>query len=85
MAVDEMDDAVMGAAEAVAEERRVGIGDEVAIGEEEQLDERNLGLLAGREGRGHGGVRSAFRPFHARFAALEIYVSHVDIFSIVCY
>ena len=48
MAVDEMDDAVMGAAEAVAEQRGVGIGDEVAIGEEEKLDERDLRLVARR-------------------------------------
>ena len=38
-AVDEMQDAVMGAAEAVFGEDAVGIADEIAIGEEQKLDQ----------------------------------------------
>ena len=46
-----MDDAMVGAAEAVAEQRGVGIGDEVAVGEEEKLDERDLAAVVGRQRR----------------------------------
>ena len=56
MAVDEMDDAMVGAAEAVAQQRRVGIGDEVAIGEEEQFDEGDLGLIGERQWRHDRGL-----------------------------
>ncbi len=48
MAPDEIDDAVMGAAEAVAREHRVGLGGEVAIGEIEQLDPLAQLVLARR-------------------------------------
>ena len=47
-----MQHAVMGAAEAVIGQDTVGIADEVAIGEEEQLDEvEGHGQSRGRDGR----------------------------------
>ena len=39
IAIDEMQDAMMRTPEAVAVEKLVGVGDEVPIGEEEELDE----------------------------------------------
>ena len=47
LAVDEVQHAVMGAAEAVVGEDAVGVADEVAIGEEQQLDQV-VGRLARR-------------------------------------
>jgi len=44
IAVDEMQHAVMGAAEAELGQNLVGIADEVAIGEEQELDEVEIGL-----------------------------------------
>ncbi len=38
MAADEIDDAMMGAAEAIARQHRVGLGGEVAVGIEQKLD-----------------------------------------------
>src|SRR5690606_28676913 len=57
MPVEEVDDAMMGAAEAVAEKRRVGVGGEVAIGEEEEFDEGDLRAIG-------GGERHADRPYN---------------------
>ena len=42
LAVDEMQHPVMGAAEAVVGEDLVGVGGEIAIGEEQQLDDRKV-------------------------------------------
>jgi hypothetical protein len=47
IAVDEMQHAVVGAAEAELRQHVVGIADEVAIGEEQQLDDVPDGLLPG--------------------------------------
>ena len=49
MAVDEMDDAVVGAAEAEGRQDRVGVGDEIAIGEEQELDEGDFRALVRRK------------------------------------
>jgi hypothetical protein len=38
MSSDKMDDAVMGAAETVSRQDRVGLGGEIAIGKKQQLD-----------------------------------------------
>src|SRR6185437_5098629 len=76
VAIDEMQHAMVGTAEAELRQHLVGIADEVAIGEEQQLDQvpdrlsRRLGVGLGR-GRPPGGI--------------QIYVSHVDIFWFVCY
>ncbi len=60
MAVDEMHHPVMRPPEAVAQQRRVRVGDEIPVGEEEQLDEGDLRLLADRDGSRHH--RRGFRP-----------------------
>ena len=49
-AVDEMQDAVMRAAEAVVGQDLVRIGGEVAIGEEEQLDDREIDAVIAGDG-----------------------------------
>ena len=54
MAVDEMQHAVMRAAEAEFGERLVGIADEVAIGEEQQFDQVPDRLAGGRAGAASG-------------------------------
>src|SRR6185312_4620858 len=54
MAADEIDDAVMGAAEAVFRQHGVGLGGEVAIGVIEQLDRLAQLLLAEEEQVGAG-------------------------------
>ena len=72
MAPDEVDDPVMGATEAIVLEDLVGIGHEVPIGEEQELDQlhdRPLGIRPAL-----GGVLSA----------LQVYVSHVDIYTTFC-
>ena len=81
MAVHEMDDAVMRATEAVAAKHLVGIGDEVAVGEEEQLDERDLGIVLGRQRTRHDTSGTCFADDVG--VVCQIYVSHVDIFWIV--
>ena len=50
-AVDEMQHPVMGAAEAVVGEDLVGVGGEVAIGEEQQLDDREVDAVLARQRR----------------------------------
>ena len=82
MAVDEMQHAVMRAAEAEIGEDGIGVAGEIAIGEEQQLDE--VEQLASV-----GACLAASPPLppaigSAASAALRrayIYVSHVDIFS----
>ena len=67
IAVDEVQDPVVGAAEAELGEHRVGVPDEVAIGEEQKLDQIP--------------ERLPFVPDLARpDGDVQIYVSHVDIF-----
>ncbi len=71
VAIDEMQDPVMCAAEPESHEDVVRIADEVAIGEKQKLDQvPDRFWLAGGRGPAGGGY---------------IYVSHVDIFWFVCY
>ena len=84
--VDEMQDAVMRPAEAVVGEDAVGIADEVAIGEEEQLDQ-----VVGRPCLGgtslavsRAGLRAAWRGT-ADTTCTSVYVSLVDISQPDCY
>ena len=74
IAANEVDDAVVGAAEAVVIENVVGIGDEVAIGKEQQFDERNdlRRWIIGRCRR--LGIGRMLAP------TIQDYVSHIDIF-----
>src|SRR6266446_7909264 len=67
MPPDEMDDPVMRPAEAVLREDRIGLGGEIAIGEEQQLDAVAHLLLAQR------------KLIHPRFLVAVFYVSHVDL------
>ena len=73
IAVDEMQHAVMRAAEAELAQHLVRIADEVAIGEEQQLDDVPDRLLRRRRWRGGRSARLGG-------ACAHIYVSHVDIF-----
>src|SRR5690348_441860 len=73
IAVDEVQHAVMGAAEAELRQHLVRIADEVAIGEEQKLDDVPDGL-SGRS-RPLGGVAWGVHKLGP-----PIYVSHVDIF-----
>ena len=66
IAVDEVQDPVMGTAEAELGQHLVGVADEIAVGEKQQLDQVPDGL---RPVPGFGRNRDA-----------HIYVSHVDIF-----
>src|SRR5665213_757514 len=84
VAIDEVNDAMVRAAETVTEQRGIRVGDKIAVGKEEQFDEGDLGLLIDGNRRGHRGD-SALATFCRRVAPLEIYVSHVDIFSVVWY
>ena len=52
IAVDEMQHAMMRAAEAELGQHFVGIADEIAIGEEQQLDEVEIGFADARRGFG---------------------------------
>ena len=65
IAVDEMQHAVMRAAEVGLRQDRVGIGDEVAIGEEQELDQVHHRVLSAAAGTSRG--------------ERMIYVSHIDI------
>ena len=70
MAVDEMQDAVMRAAEAVLRENRVGAGGEIAVGEEQELGAGDELLVRKRIGcvmRGSAGGKR--RRYGARVAA----------------
>ena len=77
IAVDEMQHPVMRAAEPELRQLVVGVADEIAIGEEQQLDD-----VPDRLGRPRA-PRSA--PEAGRSASWEIYVSHIDIFRLDCY
>jgi len=59
VAVDEMQDAMMGAAEAELGQHFIGIADEVAIGEEQELDEVKIGLAGRGLDRSLAGSRGA--------------------------
>jgi hypothetical protein len=75
----------MGTAEAIAVEDRVGVGDEVAIGEEQELDIRDLGPFASRERRRKRRFPEGGIPGHPANIMFQIYVSHIDIFWFGCY
>ena len=62
IAVDEMQHAVMGAAEAELGQHLVGVADEIAIGEEQQLDDVPDRLGAGAGAAAPPGARPGRRP-----------------------
>ena len=79
-AVDEMQHAVMRAAEAVVGQDLVGIGGEVAIGEEEQLDDARSRCRPRRSARFVIGLAAACCVLPScLLRSVEIYVSIVDI------
>ena len=85
LAVDEVQHAVMRPPEAVVGEDPVGVADEVAIGEEQQLDEV-VGRLLGERRAGALPRRMRRRACGSgTSSASAIYVSHVDIFQADCY
>src|SRR5262249_40181682 len=73
VAADEMDDAMMGAAEPIFFEDRIRLRGEVAIGEEQELDALPYFLLVQISGFTVCGCL-------LRFCRPKFYVSHVDIF-----
>ena len=79
MAVDEVQHPVMRPAEAELGQHVVGIADEVAVGEEQQLDEVPDRLAAVQAAARPGRLAGALRR------AGNIYVSHIDIFRFDCY
>ena len=83
LAVDEMQDAVMGAPETVLVQDPVGIADEVAIGEEEQLDQV-VGRLLGQDIPA-GLLRPQSRECVRHHPYPKFYVSLVDISQDDCY
>ena len=66
IAADEMDDAVMRAPEAEVGEDLVGIGDEIAIGEEQQLDQTDDFAVARRALRAVEEIMSAILTYFWR-------------------
>ena len=81
IAVDEVQHAVVGAAQAEFGQHGVGLAREVAVGEKQQLDDGDeAGVGAGSD------ACPRFRRLAARYAAqrLGIYVSHVDLFDPDC-
>ena len=89
IAVHEMQHAMMGAAEAVFLEHRVGVAGEIAIGEEQQLDAGDeivaRGVIARARGAAVSGWRGASeRDIAAGRNAVGRYVSHVDLFGLDC-
>ena len=90
LAVHEMQDAMMGAPEAVFLQRRVGVGGEIAVGEKQELRAGDellargivcaVGCGAVGRLRGAGGARVAATGY-----AVGRYVSHVDLFGSDCY
>jgi hypothetical protein len=81
MPVDEVQHAMMGTPQAQLDERRIGLTREVAIGEEQQLDESDeMGIGSGR-GRSARALVNR-RPMPAQ--ELGSYVSHVDLFDPDC-
>ena len=81
MAVDEVQHAVMRAPEAELGQDGVGLAREVAIGEEQQLDEGDEMGVGARRGRSARPLVNR-RPMPAQ--ELGIYVSHVDLFDPDC-
>src|SRR5262249_24403646 len=76
IAVDEMQHAVVRAAEPELGQHLVGVADEISVGKEQKLNQvpRRLGALVGNVRLGRG------RP-----EGRHIYVSHIDIFRFDCY
>ena len=89
-AVDEIQHAMMGAAEIVAQQQPVGVADEIAIGEKQGLDQVEHRLGAARLRRARGKARRRLLRCKAssmrlsRFLAAK-YVSSIDIFQVDCY
>ena len=81
IAVDEMQHPVMRPSEPERLQLMVGIADEVAVGEEQELDDIPAQLAR------PGGAGGAFRAPRIGLGGwpLEIYVSHIDISSVQCY
>jgi hypothetical protein len=86
MTIDEVQHAVVGAAEAETLEDVVGVAHEIAIGEEQELDQVDHGLGTGAS-TGSRRVRRAARALRGGGVRLveavrgrDIYVSHVDFF-----
>jgi hypothetical protein len=72
----------MGAAKADLGEDAVRLGDEIAVGEEQRLDEPAwIGLAFARAGSGNSG-RSG--PGARSWRSLK-YVSHADLFALACW
>src|ERR1700693_5601423 len=78
MTADEVDDPVMGPAEAIFLEDRVGLGGEVAIGEEQQLDAVAHLLLAWEGGGGSGYCWAHF------MSAMLTYLATFDTLGLSC-
>jgi hypothetical protein len=75
MAVDEMQHAMMRAAETKTRKSLIGIADEVAIGEKQELNEIVSGTRL---------VALAVAVASTQSGRRDVYVSHVDIFSVDC-
>ena len=71
---------MMSPAETVAEQRRVRIRYEIAIGEKEKLDESDFRALVGGQRRGYPRFGAGRGGAFCVFIRFQIYVSHVDIF-----
>ncbi len=80
VAIDEVQHAVVGAAEAELGEDGIGVAREIAVGEEQQLDDR--------EQAGVGRRRGVALPWLGRreetAQRVGVYVSHVDLFDPDC-
>jgi hypothetical protein len=86
IAVDEMQHAVVRAPETELGEHMIGIADEVAIGEEQQLDDvPGRAILAGGSLILGSGAVADRRNRHIFQRVSAIYVSYIDIFSEDCY
>jgi hypothetical protein len=81
MAIDEMQHAMMRATEAELGQHRIRLPGEVAVGEEQQLDEREeVGIGIRRRQSARALINR--RPMPAQ--VLGSYVSHVDLFDPDC-
>ena len=81
IAIDEVHDPVMGPAEAERLQLLVGIADEIAIGEEQQLDDIPAQIASSRS-IGPSLARPSIRAWQS---CLKIYVSHIDVSWVQCY
>ena len=87
MPCHEMQNAVVGTAEAECGQCLVGIPDEIAVGEKQELDQIPDGFAAATGRRRFCGMRMVanLRHWHDGMAPKGGYVSHIDIFLEDCY